>query len=148
MNLLLYARYSYEADVISELDWPSLFIAVFVVISAVALGLYCSYRVKSSEFNQRANKVCPRPISPVDCSAFFCLFIFESVLARQCGWSDPDHLQCNHGKQRRRRQQDVVQALGFLCGCIHSMCFGLGDCTLHWLDVQSQKAGKSVSTGS
>jgi ABC-type spermidine/putrescine transport system permease subunit II len=81
MNLLLYARYSYEADVISELDWLSLFIAVFVVISAVALGLYCSYRVKSSEFNQRANKVCQCLINPDVCSAFFCSFIFERVFS-------------------------------------------------------------------
>jgi predicted Na+-dependent transporter len=57
LNLLLYTRYSYEADVIKELDWPSLFIALFIVISAIALGLYCSYRIKSFEFNRRANQV-------------------------------------------------------------------------------------------
>ena len=69
LNLLLYSRYSYEADVIGTLDWPSLFIAMAVVISAIALGLYCSYRVKSSEFNQRANQVGPCANTLAQCCA-------------------------------------------------------------------------------
>lgn len=104
LNLLLYAKYSFEADVIGELDWSSLFIAVFVVISAVALGLFCSYRVKSSEFNQRANKVRSCPILTPAFVVHSLLMYFECALARKRGWSDPDHLQCNHGKQRRLRQ--------------------------------------------
>jgi ABC-type spermidine/putrescine transport system permease subunit II len=77
LNLLLYAKHSFEADVIGELDWSSLFIAVFVVISAVALGLYCSYRVKSSNFNQRANQVCQCRINPGICSAFFAYLLLS-----------------------------------------------------------------------
>jgi len=57
LNLLLYTRYSYEADVMQQLDWPALFIALVLVISAIALGLYCSYRIKSHEFNRRANQL-------------------------------------------------------------------------------------------
>lgn len=62
LNLLMYTKYSYEADVIQELDWPSLFIALFIVISAIGLGLYCSYRTQSYEFNRRANQVWNNPV--------------------------------------------------------------------------------------
>jgi predicted Na+-dependent transporter len=56
-NLLLYASVSYDADVTSKLDWRSVFIALAIVISAIALGLVCSYRVKSHEFNIMANQL-------------------------------------------------------------------------------------------
>lgn len=87
LNLLLYTKYSYDDDVISKLDWyvvlmvcsfrpfmyrffhsilrfchstgnrPSLFTALFIVILAIAIGLYCSYKIKSFEFNKRANQL-------------------------------------------------------------------------------------------
>lgn len=56
-NLLLYANISYAADVTSDLDWRSVFIALAIVISAIALGLYCSYRCHSYRFNIFCNKV-------------------------------------------------------------------------------------------
>ena len=57
LNLLLYTKYSYDDDVISKLDWPSLFTALSIVILAIAIGLYCSYKIKSFEFNKRANQL-------------------------------------------------------------------------------------------
>ncbi len=57
VNLLLYANLAYEADVTAQLDWRSVFIALVVVISAIALGLFCSARSKSAKFNIMANKV-------------------------------------------------------------------------------------------
>ena len=51
VNLLIYARYSYEADVISSLDWTSLFVALAIVIGAIGLGLFCSAKIHSHKFN-------------------------------------------------------------------------------------------------
>jgi predicted Na+-dependent transporter len=56
MNLLLYANLAYNADVTNDLDWVSVFIALAVVISAIAMGLYCSYRSHSYKFNILCNK--------------------------------------------------------------------------------------------
>jgi len=55
VNLLIYARYSYEADIISSLDWTSLFIALGIVIGAIGLGLFCSAKIHSHKFNLMAN---------------------------------------------------------------------------------------------
>jgi hypothetical protein len=55
-NLLLYANFSYHADVTSELDWVSVFVALAIVISAIAVGLYCSYACHSHRFNIIANQ--------------------------------------------------------------------------------------------
>lgn len=58
INLLIYARYSYEADVIANLDWVSLFTALAIVIGAIGLGLFCSAKIHSHKFNLMANHVC------------------------------------------------------------------------------------------
>jgi predicted Na+-dependent transporter len=65
VNLLIYANISYAADVTSDLDWQSVFIALAIVISAISLGLYCSYRCHSYKFNILANKVCSVSLSRV-----------------------------------------------------------------------------------
>jgi predicted Na+-dependent transporter len=57
INLLLYAKFSYDADVTSDLDWISVFFALGVVISAITMGLYMSYQCHSYKFNMMANKV-------------------------------------------------------------------------------------------
>lgn len=57
LNLLLYTRYSYEDDVLQNLDWTSLFIALVIVISAISLGLLCSWKVHSHKFNSMVNHV-------------------------------------------------------------------------------------------
>lgn len=56
-NLLFYSKFSYEDDILSFLDWPSLFMALILVISAIALGLFCSAKIHSHKFNMLANKV-------------------------------------------------------------------------------------------
>ena len=55
LNLLVYTSFSYEADVVSSLDWMSLFIALGVVIGAIGLGLMASAKVHSHRFNRMAN---------------------------------------------------------------------------------------------
>lgn len=57
MNLILYAKYSYNDDVISNVDWVSLFIALGVVIFAISLGLYSSATMHSPKFNIYCNRV-------------------------------------------------------------------------------------------
>jgi predicted Na+-dependent transporter len=57
LNLLLYTSTSFEANVVSNLDWGSLFMSIGVVISAIALGLFMSAYVKSYTFNLMANKL-------------------------------------------------------------------------------------------
>ena len=57
LNLLLYTRFSYEDDVVSNLDWASLFTALAVVISAITLGLFASAKVKSHRFNMISNRL-------------------------------------------------------------------------------------------
>lgn len=56
LNLLLYTRFSYEDDVVSSLDWVSLFVALAVVISAIGLGLFASAKIRSHYFNKIANR--------------------------------------------------------------------------------------------
>jgi predicted Na+-dependent transporter len=58
MNLLIYATYSYDDDVVENLDWTALFIALCIVIGAISLGLFFSAKVNSPNFNLMANKVC------------------------------------------------------------------------------------------
>lgn len=57
MNLILYAKYSYNDDVISNVDWVALFIALGVVIFAISLGLYSSATMHSPKFNIYCNRV-------------------------------------------------------------------------------------------
>ena len=57
MNLLIYCKYAYEADVVKSLDFNSLFIALTIVISAIGLGLFASAKIHSYKFNILANKV-------------------------------------------------------------------------------------------
>jgi len=57
INLLLYSKFSYDAEVVALLDWASLFTALVVVIGAICLGLFCSAKVHSHQFNVIANKV-------------------------------------------------------------------------------------------
>jgi len=57
VNLLLYAKFSYDDDVIGSLDWTSLFVALAIVISAIGMGLFCSAKRGTPEFNVFANKL-------------------------------------------------------------------------------------------
>lgn len=57
LNLVLYTKGSYDADVINNIDWVSLFIALGIVITAIGLGLCSSAWAHSPKFNIYANKV-------------------------------------------------------------------------------------------
>jgi predicted Na+-dependent transporter len=82
-NLLVYANISYSADVTSDLDWRSVFIALSIVISVISPGLYCSYRFHSFKFNLFANKVCSVSHSRVcTLNLKLMLKLFSSLLAR------------------------------------------------------------------
>lgn len=56
-NLLLYSKFSFKENVVSQLDMSSLFIALTIVIGAIGLGLYCSASFKSQKFNMLANQL-------------------------------------------------------------------------------------------
>lgn len=56
-NLLLYAKLAYGDDLADVVDWMSLAVAVFLVISAVCAGLISSAAIKSQEFNLMANRL-------------------------------------------------------------------------------------------
>jgi len=55
MNLMMYAKFSFDADVVAALDWGSLFTALIIVIGAILAGLLTSYKVHSHRFNKMAN---------------------------------------------------------------------------------------------
>ena len=57
INLLIYARLTYNDDVIAALDWKGLFISLSIVILAITLGLFASYRFNSHNFNLHANRL-------------------------------------------------------------------------------------------
>lgn len=60
LNLLIYARAAYDDDVVGTLDWGSLVFALFVVISAIILGLamsaHLSSKFGSHDFQLYANR--------------------------------------------------------------------------------------------
>ena len=62
-NLLLYVNAAYGASsgsdesIINHLDWPSLFISLAIVILAIALGLFASFKISSHRFNRFANRI-------------------------------------------------------------------------------------------
>lgn len=57
LNLLLYAQWAYDDDIIGNLDWKSLFTAIAIVLTAIVLGLFCSAKIHSHRFNIGANKI-------------------------------------------------------------------------------------------
>jgi len=92
-NLLLYVNAAFGASsgsdesVISHLDWPSLFISLAIVILAIALGLFTSFKISSHRFNRFANRM-------GSMSGIF-LIIFSGVLSSLSGdkqaqiWGQP-----------------------------------------------------------
>jgi predicted Na+-dependent transporter len=57
LNLFVYARYSYNDDVVSSLDWESLAVALVIVIVAIGSGLGASAHFHSHNFNLHANRL-------------------------------------------------------------------------------------------
>lgn len=92
-NLLLYVNAAFGAtsgsdeSVINNLDWPSLFISLAIVILAIALGLFASFKISSHRFNRFANRM-------GSISGIF-LIVFSGVLSSLSGdkqaqiWGQP-----------------------------------------------------------
>jgi len=57
VNLLMYANFVFDDEVVKSLDWVALFISLAVVLLAILLGLFCSAKIKNFTFNRIANKV-------------------------------------------------------------------------------------------
>jgi len=58
LNLLLYAKYTYnDDDIVESLDWGKLIFAIFVVICAIGVGLWASAYAASQDFRVTANKI-------------------------------------------------------------------------------------------
>lgn len=55
LNLFFYARWCYDEDVLSSIDWSVMSVALVVVILAITTGLYASYKLGSDKFKIRAN---------------------------------------------------------------------------------------------
>ena len=61
LNLVLYTRWMYSADVVQSLDWGALFVSLIVVIGGIVCGLMASYWWNTPEtaavMHQRANRL-------------------------------------------------------------------------------------------
>jgi predicted Na+-dependent transporter len=57
VNLFIYARISYDDDIVSALDWGALAIALAIVIIAIGSGLAASAHFHSHNFNLHANRL-------------------------------------------------------------------------------------------
>ena len=137
-----------QDDVVSNLDWKSLFVALFVVISAIFIGLYCSYAFKSKKLRRVCNAVCLRywragflyeSLSLVSCS-------FGFVTAWQLRRTRLDHIFCNRNKYRGCRQQDLVKALDILCCSLSALCGGIVGCKSYRKYAKLEAVRKSVSS--
>jgi predicted Na+-dependent transporter len=56
LNVYIYTKASYPADVIDSLDWVALGISLAVVVSAIGIGLFLSARYGSVKFRNFMNK--------------------------------------------------------------------------------------------
>ena len=76
-NLLLYTRFSYPGDVVSALDWTSLFIALGIVISAITIGLFSSYyTARRGDGHRNFQKIA----NHMGNFAGFCLILFSALM--------------------------------------------------------------------
>lgn len=57
LNVFIYSRLQYGANILNTLDWPSLGISLAAVISAILLGLFSSYKYDNQKFRNLANKI-------------------------------------------------------------------------------------------
>ncbi|CAB9496396.1 Ileal sodium/bile acid cotransporter [Seminavis robusta] len=55
LNLALYTRFSFDDDVIGNIDWVALFLSISVVVAAIFLGLLSSYMIRTIVFRRGAN---------------------------------------------------------------------------------------------
>lgn len=56
LNVYIYTKASYPADVLDSLDWVALGISLAVVVSAIGIGLFLSAKYGSVKFRSIMNK--------------------------------------------------------------------------------------------
>mmetsp|Transcript_9819 Transcript_9819/g.12434 ORF Transcript_9819/g.12434 Transcript_9819/m.12434 type:complete len:367 (-) Transcript_9819:97-1197(-) len=56
LNIFIYSKAAYGSEILDTIDWLGLGITLIVVISAIALGLYSSYKLGTPRFRDIANK--------------------------------------------------------------------------------------------
>lgn len=154
MDLTLYL--SFLDDVVSNLDWNSLFVALFVVISAIFIGLYCSYTFQSKKFRRTCNRVSQRPPHSRDASNAKCSHSSYQLSDRCVSfWTynaagkfrrDCFNYLFRHGnKHRRCGQQDLVKKLDFLRCSVFALRDGVAGCQFGSQYIATKATGASVS---
>lgn len=56
-NLYVYTHFTYEEDVLYQIQWRSLILSILLVIAAIGLGFLASYHYNSHDFNLNANRL-------------------------------------------------------------------------------------------
>lgn len=108
LNLIIYTSWVYEGDVVSSLDWMSLFIALGIVISAITGGLVASATVHSHKFNRFANM----------CGNYsgIALVIFSAVVSSLGGGQESDE----------KVEKGWIFYVGVAAPCVLGVCFSHG----------------------
>jgi len=73
LNLYVYSKFSFEDDILETLNWGSLIFALFVVISAIGMGLLVSACFREPDFNLRMNQL--------GNFAGVCLVVFSAIMS-------------------------------------------------------------------
>jgi hypothetical protein len=107
------------------LDWASLFLALVIVISAIGLGLLCSWKVHSHQFNIMANYV--RLYAFIQYMSMDILLTQHSCVARKRCRNCTRDFFGNNDKYRWRRHKDLGTRLEVLRRCSSSL-FARIDC--------------------
>jgi len=81
-NLLLYAKFAYQGDgdLVANLQWNALFVAMTIVIAGISTGIFCSAWIRSRKFNRLANRL--------GNVAGLCLIVFSATLTNMGSSSD------------------------------------------------------------
>jgi predicted Na+-dependent transporter len=56
-NLVLYSKFTYEADVLSQIDWKSVGVALLLVMCGIVSGIYASVCFHSRRFQKYTNAI-------------------------------------------------------------------------------------------
>ncbi|GMI01757.1 hypothetical protein TrLO_g3121 [Triparma laevis f. longispina] len=87
LNLLLYAKLTFDADVVSNLNWLSMFTSLAIVISAIFLGLWGSWRTKKKNANHKFNTACNKVGNIAGISLVLFSIILSSIDPKGAIWN-------------------------------------------------------------
>ena len=125
LNLLLYTKFCYNRNVVANVDWSSVFVALNIVISAVALGLFASYSNRSHKFNMIVNKVRLDDRYMAAAGAPTTGIVTHEpnfdMIAWKSLWFGIDYIFSHSNQHGRCRNEDLESTLEFLCGCSNSL---------------------------